>query len=115
MIVAGQSQSQKPKASPIGSRPGRPSYIPAAYETAKIIIKSYGYYEQVEPYLPDKYVDKYTYKPHKRVSGYLGQTIHKPKNAVAHRQFGKTRSGFHRGLDKCQRHFSDSQGCYGSK
>ncbi len=79
MIIAGKSQSQKPKISPIGTRPSKAGYLPAAYEIGKTIVKSYGYYKDIEPYLPDKYIDKYTYKPHKRITGYLGQTFHSKK------------------------------------
>ncbi len=77
MIVARKRQSQKAKVSPIGVRPTKGGYLPAAYEVGKIALKSLGYYQDIEPYLPDKYIDKYTYKPHKRLAGYLGQTIQK--------------------------------------
>ncbi len=92
MIVAGKSQSQKPKISPIGTRPSKAGYVSGAYEVAKIGLKSYGYYQDVEPYLPDKYVDKYTYKPHKRITGYLGQAFHKKKtsNASSYQQYKKS-------------------------
>ncbi len=83
MIVAGKSQSQKPKISPIGTRPSKAGYVSGAYEVGKITLKSAGYYKQVEPYLPDKYVDKYTYKPHKRIAGYLGQTIYKKRKVFS--------------------------------
>ncbi len=85
MIVAGKSQSQKPKISPIGQRPSKAGYVPAVYEVGKTALKSYGYYEQVKPYLPDTYIDKYTYKPHKRISGYIGQKVYskKPKSAFS--------------------------------
>ncbi len=80
MIIAGKSQSQKPKISPIGTRPSKAGYVSGAYEVGKITLKSFGYYKDIEPYLPDKYIDKYTYKPHKRIAGYLGQTFHSQKN-----------------------------------
>ncbi len=91
MIIAGKSQSQKPKISPIGTRPSKAGYLSGAYEVGKIGLRTYGYYSDIEPYLPDKYVDKYTYKPNKRIAGYLGQTFHSKKN-TSNYKFGKTRS-----------------------
>ncbi len=79
MIVAGKRQSQKAKVSPIGVRPSKAGYGPAIYEFGKIALKSFGYYKDIEKYLPDKYIDKYTYKPHKRVAGYLAKTLQQKK------------------------------------
>ncbi len=79
MIVASKSQDTKPKVSPIGVRPSKAGYLPGAYEIGKTMAKGYGYYKDIEPYLPDRYIEKYTYKPHKRVTGYLGQTFHSKK------------------------------------
>ncbi len=97
MIVAGQRQTSRVKASPIGVRPSKAGYAPAAYEIGKNIIQYYGYYKNVEPYLPDKYVDKYTYKPHKRVAGYLGQAFFKKKfRTSSGYKFYQERSRFRR-------------------
>ncbi len=89
MIVAGKSQSQKPKISPIGTRPSRAGYFPAIYEVGKIGLRSYGLYKDFERYLPDKYVDKYTYKPHKRVTGYAWQISKKFQKNDAGNKFYK--------------------------
>ncbi len=92
MIVAGKSQSQKPKISPIGTRPSKAGYFSGAYEVGKIGLRGMGYYKDIEPYLPDKYVDKYTYKPHKRITGYLGQAFHakKRKQSSTYQQYQKS-------------------------
>ncbi len=73
MVVARVKQTQKAKTYPIGTRPSKAGYFPAAYETGKTILRGYGVYQDVKPYLPETYIDKYTYKPHKRVAGYAGQ------------------------------------------
>ncbi len=88
MIVTGKSQNVKPKVGAIGTRPGRASYAPAIYEIGKNIVKSYGFYKDIEPYLPDKYVEKYVYKPHKRVYAYARTTkgfLRKTKNATSNK------------------------------
>ncbi len=79
MIVAGKSQRAKPKVSPIGIRPSKAGYVSGAYEIGKTVAKGYGYYKDIEPYLPDRYIEKYTYKPGKRITGYLGQKLHEKK------------------------------------
>ncbi len=58
--------------------PKLPSKKPfgAFYDTAKEVLKTYGYYEDIKQYDPGYYFDKYTYKPQKRIAGYLGQKIY---------------------------------------
>ncbi len=68
--------------------PNLPSKRPfgTVYEAAKYGLKASGYYKQynLERYDPDvlykKHVGKYTYKPRKRVAGYVGQKIHEKKS-----------------------------------
>ncbi len=97
--------------------PSLPSKRPLAsvYEVVKSGLKSYGYYEQFKQYDPGYYVEKYTYKPQKRLSGYLGQTIHKSKTSTSYNKFRKTHSGFSRDT-KCHKHgFFNSKSSYCSQ
>ncbi len=61
--------------------PKLPSKRPfgSIYDIAKEFAKTYGYYEDIKQYDPGYYIDKYTYKPRKRVAGYLGQKLHEKK------------------------------------
>ncbi len=45
------------------------------------VLKTYGFYQEynLQRYDPQVYVDKYTYKPHKRLTGYAGKILHKKK------------------------------------
>ena len=79
MIVARSRQTTKVKTSPIGTGPKGPTYLPAIYEIGKQVADIYGYYENIKPYLPETYIDKYTYKPRKRIAGYLGQKLYEKK------------------------------------
>ncbi len=85
---------------PTNPRP-RPSPYGGLYEAGKAMAQYYGTYEQFKQYDPgyyaDKYVKKYTYKPGKRVAGYLGQKLHEKK-----RRFFKT-STSRRFYEKCSR------------
>ncbi len=78
MIVTGKAQTTRGKASFI-QRGGRAPYLGYAYEGLKYSSKTYGFYQDIKPYLPETYLDKYRYKPHKRVAGYLGQAFHAKK------------------------------------
>jgi len=51
------------------------------YNLARRGIKYSGYYDKynLRQYDPQVYVDKYTYKPRKRIAGYLGQKLHGKK------------------------------------
>ncbi len=75
--------------------PNLPSKKPfgTVYQAVKSGLQFYGYYDQIKQYDPGYYVEKYTYKPQKRLSGYLGQTIHKKKNA-SYGKYRKTYSEF---------------------
>ncbi len=94
-----------PKAYPIGTRPAKPSIIPAAYEVFKTGLRGVGYYKDIEPYLPDRYIKKYTYKPHKRVAGYLGQAVHPKKKYRTYDKFSKEHCVYFGGSDynQCRR------------
>ncbi len=91
MIVSSKSQHISPKATPLGRTAG---HYGSAYTVGKRLVKYAGYAKKIEPYLPETYIDKYTYKPHKRVSGYLGQKFHAKENGSRYNKFGKTRREF---------------------
>ncbi len=63
------------------------------YETIKYGLKTMGWYDEydLQRFDPGYYVEKYTYKPQKRVSGYLGKAIHS-QNANANSKFRKAYS-----------------------
>ncbi len=67
-------------------RPSLPSKRPFAsvYELVKQGLKTYGIYDDygLQQYDPGYYMEKYTYKPRKRVAGYLGQTLHAKSTQV---------------------------------
>ncbi len=76
MIVSQKQSRIHPKATIIGRRSGQYGSI---YTVGKRLVEFAGYYDEIKPFLPETYIDKYTYKPRKRVAGYLGQTIHAKK------------------------------------
>ncbi len=86
MIVSSESNRVSPKAYPIKSGT-KASYYGIAYEVGKKVTQAFGYYQDIEPYLPDKYIDKYTYKPHKRLSGQVGKTIHAKKKKFLSKKY----------------------------
>ncbi len=99
MIVTGKARRSNPKVSAIGTRPSRAAYGPAMYEIGKNIVKSYGYYQDIEQYLPDKYVERYTYKPHKRAYGYARLSkgfLRKKSTFFTSRKFNQKCSGSER-------------------
>ncbi len=49
------------------------------YELAKGALQHYGYYEDIKQYDPGFYMEKYKYKPVKRIAGKLGQKLWLPK------------------------------------
>ncbi len=79
LIKTTSSQPSGAKATVIGSKT-RFAFVPHAYEGFKTAGKAYGFYKDIKPYLPETYLDKYKYKPHKRISGYLGQKFHAKKS-----------------------------------
>ncbi len=70
--VSGQYGPKLPSKRPFGS----------VYELAKQGLKSYGYYEDFKQYDPGYYFDKYSYKPQKRLAGYLGQKLWSQKKIL---------------------------------
>ncbi len=78
LINATSSGSVSPKAYQI-NRGGKAAAIGPIYEGFKQIGRAYGFYQDIEPYLPETIVEKYKYQPHKRVAGYLGQAFHAKK------------------------------------
>ncbi len=77
MIKSIGSQPSGAKATVINQ--GKGTIFGSAYEGFKQASRTYGFYQDIKPYLPETYLDRYRYKPHKRISGYLGQTFHKKK------------------------------------
>ncbi len=79
LIKTTASQPSGAKATIIGSKT-RFAFVPHAYEGFKAVSRAYGFYKDIKPYLPETTLDKYKYKPRKRIAGYLGQKLHaKPK------------------------------------
>ncbi len=71
MVLKTASKTKRPtSAKPRLRSPG------GIYETIKFGLQEFGYYDQIRQYDPGYYIDKYTYKPRKRVAGYLGQKIY---------------------------------------
>ncbi len=95
MIVASKSQSVGTKVQTL-SRGASPysQYASQLYRVPEAITKYTGKYEEYKKYIPSYYEEKYTYKPHKRIAGYLGQTFHSKK-----KRFGTTS---YRQYEKCQ-------------
>ncbi len=71
-IVAGRIQSQSAKATIINS--GKGAIYSSAYTGFKHAARVYGFYRDIKPYLPETYIDKYRYKPHKRVAAQILKT-----------------------------------------
>ncbi len=71
MIVTSTSQPASAKATIINS--GKGAVFGSTYQGFKEVARIYGFYKDIKPYLPETYLDKYRYKPHKRVAGYAGQ------------------------------------------
>ncbi len=63
-LVSGGQKQITPKAYPIGTRPGK-SAPGIAYDTGKTISKYFGYYKEIEPFLPENIVPRYLKKPYK--------------------------------------------------
>ncbi len=70
-------------------RPGKIGYV---YETIKFGLKEFGHYNQIRKYDPGYYLDKYSYKPRKRIAGYLGQKIYESKTSSGNNKYRKTRN-----------------------
>ncbi len=79
--------------------PNLPSKRPfgTVYQVVKKGLQYSGYYDRYNlrrydpDYLYEKYAKKYTYKPRKRVAGYLGQKLHEKKT----RKLSSKRSYFY--------------------
>ncbi len=46
------------------------------YEFGKQTLIAHGYYEDIKQYDPGYYIEKYSYKPVKRIAGHAGQKIY---------------------------------------
>ncbi len=110
LIKTASSQPSGAKATIIGSRT-RFAFVPHAFEGFKAISRTYGFYKDIEPYLPETTLDKYRYKPHKRVYGQIRKTKGFLKNATGYYKY-KKRHGF---LSRCSGNNSEcpySKGSY---
>ncbi len=74
MIVTTGPQPTGAKATIINS--GRGSVFGSAYTGFKYASRAFGFYQDIQPYLPETTLDRYRYKPHKRVAGKIGQKIY---------------------------------------
>ncbi len=72
MIVAQRAQSSSAKATVINS--GKGAIYGTAYSGFKHAARAYGFYKDIKPYLPETYIKKYQYKPHKRIYGQISKT-----------------------------------------
>ncbi len=93
LIKTTASQPTSARATVIGTKTRYP-VVSYTYEGLKIASKTYGFYQDIKPYLPETYLDKYRYKPHKRVAGYLGKAVWNSKASAGNNKFRKTRSRF---------------------
>ncbi len=100
--------------------PSLPSKRPLGtlYEVAKLGLKSLGYYNEIKQYDPgfwvQKYRDRYSYKPRKRLTAYALQTRGFLKKApFANRRFRKTRGRLYNspGFDKCSKNTGKGSYC----
>ncbi len=78
MIVASKGHSVGTKVQTLGRGTGGlyTQYASTIYRIPEAVARSYGKYEEYKKYIPSSYEEKYIYKPHKRVAGYLGQALH---------------------------------------
>ncbi len=95
MIVASKSQSVGTKVQTL-SRGASPysQYASQIYRIPEAITKYYGQYDKYKKYIPSHYEEKYSYKPVKRVAGYLGKKVYAKKS-----RFQSTSRRFN---EKCQ-------------
>ncbi len=94
MIVTSKASSIQAKATPIGRGQG---HIGSAYHIGKRLVKTAGLYPQIEPYLPETYLDpirkRYGYKPRKRITGHALSTRGFLKKApFTNRKYGEAYS-----------------------
>ncbi len=86
MIVTAKAHNIQAKATPIGRRTG---HIGTAYQVGKRLVDIAGFSKNIEPYLPETYYKRYRYKPLKRTSSKIAQTIQ--KSYAAYYKHGKAR------------------------
>ncbi len=98
-IYTSRRQTTRGRASYISTK-SRAPYLSYAYEGLKYAGKTYGFYKDIEPYLPETYLDKYRYKPHKRVAGYLGQYAYGQK---IQRRIPQSKTGYQQYKERIQR------------
>ncbi len=72
MIVSTRPSPQGARATIINS--GKGTVFSSAYTGFKHVSKVLGFYQDIRPYLPETYLDKYRYKPHKRAYAELQKT-----------------------------------------
>ncbi len=105
MIVAAKRQSVGTKVQTL-SRGASPysQYASQIYRIPEAITRHYGQYDKYKKYLPTYYEEKYTYKPQKRIAGYLGQKIYEKKSrfrSTTHRQYEERCGNGKRHFNNC--------------
>ncbi len=90
MIVTSSPQPGSAKATVINS--GKGAVFGTTYQGFKFAARTFGFYQDIKPYLPETYLDKYRYKPHKRIVGYASKTRGFLKRNKTGNQFYKKRS-----------------------
>ncbi len=112
LIKSASPQPRGAKATVINSGTG--AIASSAYTGFKHVARVYGFYKDIQPYLPETTIDRYRYKVHKRTSGYVGQKIHKSKTSTGYNQLRETRGkriGFSN-FNQCRQTSSKSGYCY---
>ncbi len=89
-FVTVSSQPSSAKATIINS--GKGAVFGTAYEGFKRASRVYGFYQDIKPYLPETYIDKYRYKPHKRIAGQLQKTQGFLRRNASSYKFSKKRA-----------------------
>ncbi len=72
------------------------------YEIGKAGLQYYRYYEDIKQYDPGYYIEKYKYKPAKRVTSYATQKIQKTYDAYYKQHQKRSRSNGFFGYKQCE-------------
>ncbi len=93
MIVSSKGHSVGTKVQTLGRGSGGiySQYASQLYRVPEAIARTYGKWNEYKKYIPSYYEEKYTYKPRKRLAGYVGQKIYKKKNGSYNKFYQKRR------------------------
>ncbi len=113
MIVSAKGESVGAKVQTLGRGSGGiySQYASQLYRVPEAVARSYGKYEEYKKYIPSSYEEKYTYKPHKRIAGYLGQALHSKQSTIT------SSSGFYkeRNPQRSKYRYNDSRDSSGKR